>query len=213
VSRPTSGALLSHEAVLAAYRRYAPGYDTLFGPVLEPGRRRTVAQMAPRAGEAVLEIGVGTGLSLRHYPRHTAVTGIDLSPHMLARAARKVQRHGLSHVALHRMDAQRLGFADGSFDKVAAMYVASVVPDPAAMMAEAVRVCRSGGEIYVLNHFSTPVGLARRIEEGLAPFARAIGFDPRFDLDSFIAATGLPVVSVAPVNLFGYWKLLCLRKP
>lgn len=204
---------IDHVAVLSAYRRYSGIYDLLFGPLLEPGRRRVIELLGLQPGQSVLEIGVGTGLSLPHYPQAVAVTGIDLSPDMLARAARKQARLGLENVQLQRMDAQHLAFADESFDKVAAMYVASVVPDPAAMMREAMRVCRRGGEIWVLNHFSSPAGPGRWIEQTLAPFAHAIGFDPRFDMQTFVDASGLPLVSVQPVNLFGYWKLLCLKRP
>jgi len=199
------------QSVESAYRRYAGIYDYLFGPILEPGRRRMVERMACRPGESVLEIGVGTGLSLRHYPLTTRITAIDLSREMLARAADKVVNHGWWHVSLMHMDAQQLSFADNSFDKVAVMYVASVVPDPEAMMREIRRVCRPGGDIYVVNHFSQQGTLLNWLENLAAPFAKLIGFRPLFPLGDFIALTGLPLLETMPVNAFGYWKLLHLR--
>ncbi len=202
---------MDHKAITAAYKRYAPVYDLLFGPLFEPGRRRLVQSLNFLSGDEVLEVGVGTGLSLRHYPRDVRVTGIDLSPDMLARAGVQVRRHGLRNVELMTMDAQRLTFPDASFDKVAAMYVASVVPDPAQMMRELERVCRPGGEVVVLNHFSRGNGVTARIERGLAPLARSLGFRPLFPLDAFIALTRLELTEATPVNAFGYWTLLRFR--
>ena len=202
---------MDQKAITAAYRRYAPVYDLLFGPLFEPGRRRLVQALSFRPGEEVLEVGVGTGLSLRHYPSHVRVTGIDLSPHMLARANVQVRRHSLRNVALMAMDVQRLSFPDASFDKVTAMYVASVVPDPAEMMQEMERVCRPGGEVVVVNHFSRGSGMAARIERGLAPLARSLGFRPLFPLDAFMSLTRLELTEATPVNAFGYWTLLRFR--
>lgn len=205
---------MDHASVTSAYQRYAPIYDLLFGSVFEPGRKRLIQTLACRAGEHVLEVGVGTGLSLRHYPRHTQVTGIDLSPHMLARAHQRVRRHRLDNVRLLAMDAQALCFPDASFDKVAALYVASVVPDPAAMMRELHRVCRPGGEVLVVNHFSRGQGWLDAFERRLAPFARALGFRPLFPLAPLVAAAAdLELTEAHPVNLFGYWTLVRFVKP
>ncbi|WP_332674241.1 class I SAM-dependent methyltransferase [Aromatoleum sp.] len=204
---------MDQQAITAAYRRYAPVYDFLFGPVFEPGRRRLVEALNCRPGDEILEVGVGTGLSLPYYPSHAHVTGIDLSPHMLARANIQVRRHGLRNVALMAMDVQRLSFPDASFDKVSALYVASVVPDPAEMMQELERVCRPGGEVVIVNHFTRNNGVVARIERGLAPLARSLGFRPLFPLDAFIGLTRLELTEAMPVNAFGYWTLLRFRNP
>ena len=203
--------MMDTHSVVSAYRRYAGIYDLVFGPVLEPGRKRMVESMACRPGECVLEIGVGTGLSLGHYPASIQITGIDLSHDMLAKAASKVARCGWKHVSLMHMDAQQLAFADHSFDKVAVMYVASVVPDPDAMMREIRRVCRPGGDVFVVNHFSQKGHGLHWLENLAAPFAKLIGFRPLFPLGEFVALTGLPLLETMPVNAFGYWKLLHLR--
>lgn len=198
-------------SVISAYRRYANIYDLVFGPVLEPGRRRMVERMACKPGESVLEIGVGTGLSLRHYPASTHITGIDLSRDMLAKASIRVKRAGWDNVSLMHMDAQQLAFDDNSFDKVAVMYVASVVPDPDAMMREIRRVCRPGGDIYVVNHFSRKGHHLHWLENLAAPFSKLIGFRPLFPLTDFVTLTRLPLLEALPVNAFGYWTLLHLR--
>lgn len=204
---------INHESITTAYQRYAPVYDVLFGRVFEPGRRRVIETLACTAGDCVLEVGVGTGLSLPHYPATARITGIDLSPHMLARARARVRRHRLHNVELHAMDAQALDFPDASFDKVVALYVASVVPDAAAMMRELRRVCRPGGQIVVVNHFSHDRGWPRALERRLSPLGGLLGFEPNFPFENFLSIAGMELADMRPVNLFGYWKLLRFINP
>ena len=147
-------------AIEQAYRRYARFYDVCFGAVFQPGRRAIVDRMDCGPGETILEVGVGTGLSLPLYPRDVSVVGIDISRHMLDQARVRQARCGRDNVAeLMVMDAENMAFGDDSFDKVVAMYVASVVPDPRRLVDEMRRVCKSGGQIFMVNHFhsSNPV--------------------------------------------------------
>jgi len=199
------------EAVEKVYRRYASGYDFYFGAVLQPGRRAVVERMRCRPGERILEVGVGTGLSLPLYPRSVRVTGIDVSRHMLARAqALKVQRQ-LNHVELHCMDAEHMAFEDDSFDKVVAMYVVSVAPNPGRLIDEMRRVCRPGGDLYIVNHFRHANPVIGTLERMIAPLSSLMGFHPDFSMEDFIGRTGLEVAEKIPVNLFGYWTLLRSR--
>ncbi len=194
---------------LKVYRRYADGYDFVFGALFEPGRRAAVERVNDRPRQRILEVGVGTGLSLPLYRHDARVVGIDVSPEMLAKARQKVARLGLRHVErIDEGDAERLAFADDSFDAVIVLYVASVVGDTARFGAELRRVCKAQGHIVVVNHFSTKEGPIRVIEKAMAPLARHIGFHADFPLDDFLAASGLRVGAARPVNLFGYWTLL-----
>jgi phosphatidylethanolamine/phosphatidyl-N-methylethanolamine N-methyltransferase len=200
------------DAVLETYRRYAPRYDFYFGAVFQPGRRSLIARMNCGPGERVLEVGVGTGLSLPVYPRDVEVTGIDLSQAMLARARARRVRHRLANVsALRCMDAQAMQFADDSFDKVVAMYVVSVAPDPVRLLDEMRRVCKPDGELYLVNHFHRTRGLVGAFERLGAPLSRQLGFRPDFSLERLVREAHLEVVEQTPVNLFGYWTLLRLR--
>lgn len=162
-------------AVLEAYRRWAPVYDFTFGQVAEAGRKHTVEIINRRKG-SVLEVGVGTGLSLPIYGPHLEITGIDLSPEMLEKAQERVDRKGLDHVSgLHEMDAGELEFPDERFDTVVAMFVLTVVPDPERVMEELERVCAPGGEVILVNHFSQEEGVRGWIEQRMEPLAKTIG--------------------------------------
>jgi phosphatidylethanolamine/phosphatidyl-N-methylethanolamine N-methyltransferase len=194
---------------LKTYRLFSGSYDLVFGPLFHPGRKEAVRIANAMPGQRILEVGVGTGLSLPYFRRDAEVTGIDVSAEMLARARRRVERHDLSQVkALLEMDAEQTDFAENSFDAVLALYVASVVPDPARFAAEMRRVCRPGGTIVIVNHFMSENGLMRLVEKRLAPLAGKIGFHSDFPLDAFVGAGRLWVREIRPSNLFGYWKLL-----
>jgi len=109
------------------------------------------------------------------------------------------------------MDAERMTFADDSFDKVVAMYVVSVAPDPKRLLEEMRRVCRPGGDLYIVNHFRCANPAVGMIERMIAPFSSLMGFHPDFSLEDFVARTGLDVAEKIPVNLLGYWTLLRSR--
>jgi phosphatidylethanolamine/phosphatidyl-N-methylethanolamine N-methyltransferase len=198
-------------AVRAAYRGWAPVYDFSFGFIAGPGRRLAVRKLNEAHGH-VLEIGVGTGLSLPGYRAGLEVTGIDLSPDMLAKAAARVERLGLSRKTLLVMDASRLAFADESFDAAAVMYVMTVVPDPAAVMAEMWRVLRPGGMAAVVNHFSRDRGLRAAVEQGLARFSRRLGWHPVFPLHTVTGAPGFRLVEAIDLPPLGLFTLLRLQK-
>jgi phosphatidylethanolamine/phosphatidyl-N-methylethanolamine N-methyltransferase len=194
---------------LRTYRLFSGSYDVVFGPVFHPGRKEAVRIANDQPNQRILEVGVGTGLSLPYFRKDSRVTGIDVSKEMLAKAERRVAQRKLTHVeALLEMDAEHMSFEDNSFDAVLALYVASVVPNPARFAEEMRRVCRPGGSIVIVNHFTSDNGAMRFIEKRLAPLAGKIGFHADFPLEDFLAAGKLTVREMRPSNLFGYWTLL-----
>ena len=203
---------MSSEAVRRAYRRWAPVYDFTFGKVADWGRMRTVDYINRLEGR-VLEVGIGTGISLPHYKRSLKVTAIDLSPDMLKRARERVEREQLGHVeAVIEMDAGDMSFPDNSFDVVVAMYVLTVVPDPRRVMQELQRVCKPGGEVIVVNHFSKSDGLRGRVEKALAPFASLLGWRPQFPMETLFDCDSLIVKGATELKPFGLFTLLRFEK-
>ena len=171
---------LDRKTVETAYARWAPVYDLVFGAVFEPGRRISLAA-AERVGGRILELGVGTGISLSSYGTDTRVVGIDISEPMLRRAQERVVRDGLARVeGLAVMDAARLGFADASFDCAVAQFVITTVPDPETTLDELARVVRPGGEIVLVNHIGAEAGLRASFERWFARRARRLGWRPEF---------------------------------
>jgi phosphatidylethanolamine/phosphatidyl-N-methylethanolamine N-methyltransferase len=163
-----------HESRL--YYEFSHLYDLLFRRVFYPRIAMVIRALAIEPGARVLELGVGTGLSLDAYPTHCQVTGIDLAPDMLERAQDKVNRNGWRHITLEQGDALNLKFADDTFDYVMAFHVVSVVPDPVRMMAEARRVCRPGGVITIINHFRSTNPFITRFMRTIDPLTRRVGW-------------------------------------
>lgn len=195
--------------VQRVYERYAPHYDRLFGALFDAGRRRAVEHAVGSGGRRILEVGVGTGLSLPYYPADCRVVGIDVCHAMLAVARERAASDRLQTVeALLEMDAEQLAFADGSFDAIVAMYVATVVPNPARLFAEMARVCAPGGSVIIVNHFASDNPLMRFAERAVAPLSSFVGFRTAYPLESLPAPADMERLSVERVNALGLWKIV-----
>jgi len=166
----------------------------------------------PQPGDRILEVGVGTGLSLPLYPPGCQVVGIDISEPMLELA--RTRLNGLRHadVRLERMDARAISFPDGHFDKVLAPYVISVVPDPDKVMAEIVRVCRPGGTVIVVNHFQSAFAPLAAVEHLLTFLSTWVGFRMDLPIAAVTRTSGLTLTRKKRVNLLGLWHLLEFRR-
>lgn len=210
--RTDDGPSLTPQAVERAYGGLAPLYDVVFGAVLEPGRQaltRAVQRLHPAS---LLEVGVGTGLALAGYPADCRVTGVDLSEPMLERARRRAAQMPERDIRLHLMNAERMDFPDHSFDCVTLPYVLSVTPSPARLVAEVRRVCRPGGTILVLNHFSGS-RFWWAMERAVRSVADRVGFRSDFGFEEHVLAHDWEVLDVQPVNLFRLSKLVTVRNP
>ncbi|HYA05716.1 MAG TPA: class I SAM-dependent methyltransferase [Xanthobacteraceae bacterium] len=212
---------LDKAGIAKAYARWAPIYDLVFGAVFDRGRQASIAA-AERIGGLILEVGVGTGLSLPDYSRSNRLIGVDLSAPMLRKAKARIAEHRLTNVdGLAVMDAQNLGFADAVFDAVVAQYVITAVPDPDAALDEFARVVKPGGEIILVNHLGAEKGLRAAAERAFAPLARRLGWRPEFGFErlSQWAARhgGVRLVERRPMPPLGHFSLIrfaraCQRK-
>ena len=177
---------IDRDAVERAYDRWAPVYDLVFGAVFERGRRAAIAA-AERIGGRIIEVGVGTGISLPDYSRANRIVGVDISEAMLHKARERVAELGLAHVeALEVMDAERLEFPDDSFDVVVAQYVVTAVPNPEAALNEFARVLRPGGEIIILSRLGADGGPRKTVEHLIAPAARKLGWRTEFPWQRYV---------------------------
>lgn len=201
------------QSIKSSYARWAPIYDKTFGAITSVGRRTAVGYINARNVKNVLEVGVGTGLALPIYRNDIAVTGIDFSEDMLAKAQEKAVELGLNHVkSLKQMDARDLQFPDGCFDVVAAMHIISVVPEPERVMAEMARVCKPGGHIVITNHFATQAGLLSRIERFTAPFANLLGWHSDFEIETVLQQPDLDVIEKRSLPPMGMMTFLVFQK-
>jgi phosphatidylethanolamine/phosphatidyl-N-methylethanolamine N-methyltransferase len=216
------GGEIDRGTIEKAYARWAPVYDLVFGAVFERGRRAAIAAAERACGPAggrILEVGVGTGISLPDYSRLNRIVGVDISAPMLRKAAERVAEHKLTNVeALAVMDAEHLGFPDASFDVVVAQYVITTVPDPEATLDEFVRVLKPGGEIVLVNHIGAEAGLRRAIEQWFSPVARRLGWRPEFSFARLArwaeraCDRGVHLIERRPMPPLGHFSLIRFGK-
>lgn len=194
-----------------SYRRYMHIYDYVFGRIFQHGRDRAVKIVNEEANQnaRILELGVGTGLSLPDYRKDLNVIGIDISEHMLIKAQEKIQEQSLQNKqALARMSAEELAFPNHYFDYVVVMYVVSVVPDIHKLLNEVARVCKPEGDIIVVNHFQSEGAISSRMEKLFSPLSKVLGWNPSFTIDPVLYYHRFQLLHRERVNLFGYWQLL-----
>ena len=205
-------AVFDRASITRAYDRWAPVYDFVFGKVFATGRAASIAA-AESVGGRILEVGIGTGISLERYSRNNRITGIDISAPMLRKAQERVQALGLTNVdALSVMDAAKLAFPDASFDVVVAQYVITAVPDPDGTLDEFARVVRPGGEIILVNHLGAESGPRALFEAAFAPIARRLGWRPEFRFERIanwaVRHGGVKLVERRPMPPMGHFSLI-----
>jgi phosphatidylethanolamine/phosphatidyl-N-methylethanolamine N-methyltransferase len=211
-----SEADLDNATVTKAYARWAPVYDLVFGAVFERGRHAAIAA-AERIGGHILEVGVGTGISLPSYSKSCRLSGVDISGPMLRKAQERVAEFGLSNVeGLWVMDAEHLSFPDASFDVVVAQYVITTVPNPEATLDEFARVLKPGGEIVLVSRVGAEAGLRRSLEHWFQPAARKLGWRTEFSFERYARwaerTHGMRLVERRAMPPFGHFSLIRFGK-
>ena len=196
-------------AVQAAYSRWARSYDWTFGRWFTRARRRAIELMQLDAAARVLEVGVGTGLSLPLFPRDSRVVGVDLSRPMLQKAIHRVRNGDGRRAALIEGDGNELPFADETFDAVLMPFVVSAAPHPVRLLHDTLRVCRVGARVVVLNHFSPTSKLRARADRGVSVLtSRLLGFHADFPLKPLFERAGIVIEHVERATTVGSWYIV-----
>ena len=202
------------ETVRKRYDRVAPFYDLeqALGERLFVDRlRHELWAMVPEDAR-VLEVGVGTGINMPHYPRDARVSAIDVSERMLRRAHKRAERLGIP-VELAQMDAQHLDYPDESFDAVVATCVFCSVPDPVEGLREARRVLRPGGHLLLLEHVRSENPVAGKLMDWLNPLVvRITGANINRRTVENVRLAGFEDLSVSS-HLLNIVKVIEVAKP
>ena len=202
----------NHYSIEKIYDRWGKFYDIFFKKIFSEGRNVGVELLQLKSDEKLLEVGVGTGLSLPLYPNTSEIIGIDISSKMLEKAEEKVRDLHLENVTLSVMNAQEMKFPDNSFDCVTACYVVSAAPDPQKVVSEICRVCKPNGRIVFINHFKSQNFFLAKFEELIYGACKKIGWETTLDLDPLLKSNNLSLIAQERVNVFNYWKaVLCLN--
>ena len=196
----------AHESRI--YSDYALLYDKTFGKIFYNRIKHVIESLHIPPGAEVLELGVGTGTSFPAYPTYCKVMGIDLAKDMLAQARAKISKNSWSHLQVMEMDALNLTFADNSFDYVTVFHTVTVVPDPVQMLAEAQRVCKPGGKIVIVNHFTTDLPIIGSLTEALDPLTRRLGWRTKLKLEPFLQATDLTVEEIYKLSKVSLYTVI-----
>ncbi len=196
------------------YKSLVPAYKAIWPAVAKKRIHGAIHSLDIPAGSEVLEVGVGTGMSLESYPTDIQVTGVDLSESMLAEAEQAIRNRQWSHISVRPMNAEDLDFEDSSFDFVTSFHTISVVSDPHQMMSEIVRVCKPGGRIMIVNHFRSDNPVVARVVDSAGTITKRMGW--RTDLELQEILKELPVhlddrYKPNPLSLFTVLKVT--RKP
>ena len=196
------------QAIEKAYGRYVKIYDAVFGRMFLPRLRHVIQKLVLSPGQSVLEVGVGTGISLPLYPAGVRVVGVDVLDAMLARAKAKLPGINTQSVLLAKMDGRRLAFKDNVFDHSIVAHVVSVADNPHEILKEMQRVTRPGGSIIIINHFRSENPASLVLLKAFAPLCRKLGWHPDFALEPLIAKSGLRVEDVYKLHPVDLWKIV-----
>lgn len=165
----------SSRQISEKYNRVARWYDWLEGILELLGLRSLRRQLLQRAHGRVLEVAVGTGKNLAHYPRDCRIIALDLSIEMM-KVARNRAANLPSPVFFLVADAEALPFAGRSFDTVVSSLSTCTFPHPIVSLTEMARVCRTDGKILLLEHGRSDRERIRRWQDRQADlFAKPLG--------------------------------------
>lgn len=187
------------------YSFIAPMYDHIFNRPLSEGHQKMGSLMVKSRLKGrvikILEVGIGSGLTLDHVPTRVEFTGIDVNEKMLSRAHKKAARLKNRTVHLKQMNAEKLSFSSNSFDLVLAPSVLSAMDQPMKAVKEMIRVTKKGGKIAVIVNLKQEGTLKSEMMKVLDPFTRKfLGFRLDLKLEDLQKFKSLRLIEKKEVN-------------
>jgi phosphatidylethanolamine/phosphatidyl-N-methylethanolamine N-methyltransferase len=193
------------------YDVHAMFYDATFGRLVRRRIARAISHMNIRPDDRILDLGIGTGVSLDYYPPDRGrIIGVDLSSGMLRKAREKLRERGMANAAVFQADALHLPFADDTFDHVFMSHVISVVSDPYRLIQEAQRVARPGARIVMVNHFQSTNRFIAMVEKWLCPLCTKLGWRSDLALQDLVRRTGVEVDYRYKLESIDLWETVVI---
>jgi phosphatidylethanolamine/phosphatidyl-N-methylethanolamine N-methyltransferase len=186
-------------------------YDATFGRLVRRRIERAIRHMNIAEQDRVLDLGIGTGVSLNFYPIDRGrVVGVDLSAGMLRECRKKIRERGLKHATVFQANALELPFADDTFDHIFISHVISVVSDPYRLVQEAQRVAKPDARIVIVNHFQSTNRFIALIEKWLCPLCTKLGWRSDLALQDLVRRTGVEVDYRYKLENIDLWETVVL---
>lgn len=186
-------------------------YDQLAGSMIRRRQCSAISRMSIQPGEKVLDIGIGTGVSLEQYPRHCHVVGIDISEGMLGKARERIVNEDLKHASLVRADAMFMPFDDQTFDHILISHVITVVSNPQRLLEHIKRVGKPNCRIVIINHFQSGYRGIAWLEKILSPICVHLGWRSDLNLHELLAESQLEINFRYKIRSFDVWEIVFLR--
>ncbi|HSV14750.1 MAG TPA: methyltransferase domain-containing protein [Tepidisphaeraceae bacterium] len=202
--------LMQESSTRKIYDIHSVFYDATFGRLVKRRIERAIEHMNISDTDVVLDLGIGTGVSLNYYPNRGRIFGIDLSAGMLREARKKIRERGLDHATVFQADAMKLPFADNSFDHVFISHVISVVSDPFKLVQEAQRVAKEGARIVIVNHFQSTNRFIAMVEKWLCPLCTKLGWRSDLALQDLIRQTGVCIDYRYKLDNIDLWETVVI---
>lgn len=199
---------MQREEIRKIYSRYSPVYDILFSQMFSPRIRLGLEKIGIEKGDRIIEVGIGTGLSLPLYPDSCEVVGIDITRKMLEKAKKKKDKFGLGNVHLFEMDGENITFSNDSFDHAVLPFVMSVVPEPEKMVSEIKRITKKNGKIIIINHFCSQSPIFSKIEKFFSPFFLKLGWKSGLPIELLSNHCNLYIEEVFKKNRLDPWFII-----
>jgi phosphatidylethanolamine/phosphatidyl-N-methylethanolamine N-methyltransferase len=206
--------LPSSPVIQQTYDKFSSTYDFVLKPFLESGRAKAIEKMNLAHNASVLEVGIGTGLSLDFYPPGIDLTAFDFSLGMLGVSQKKTTEASSCNTSLLQMDVQKMAFADNSFDYILSAYVLTVVEDTEKAVKEIFRVARPNARVVLINHLRSQNRFWAAIETFFHPVFSGIGlFTLDRDLINILETCGAKNIEVEPANFLRMHHIISFTTP